>query len=109
MAVFKFKHIANGDSPTTIATVYTVPADTLVNLREIRLVNSTNADIIAQVKINFTGTDMDIIPEDITVPANSIYVDSCNVAMEAADFLRVKADQVGLTYIFSGVVDEPVS
>lgn len=93
--------------PTSVTTIYTVPANTTTLLKELAICNTRSSDINVRVFLVPSGgspATSNALVYDFAVPSNLPFVlGPLNTAMNAGATLRVQANVTGLTIISSGV------
>jgi len=98
-----YKKLGQGQLGTSVAVLYTVPADTSAIVKKIVLVNNDSEDLT--VELNHDGdTEATRILPPITIDAGGWAEFDGSICMEAADTLQGKGEQATeITYTIYGL------
>lgn len=105
--VYDFLSLAAGRlASVTTNTVYTVAAERKVVLRSIVLVNSGAVPVSLNLLIGRDGTDLYVLPKDLTLAVGHKYDDNSAVVLPAGSTLKLQCLTSGasLDFHLSGVL-----
>jgi len=105
--VIAIKQLANGQLPSTVGDLYTVPAGTTAIIKSISLVNTNTSDeTINLYVLKSGGTRRRIIPKNMTFYVQYMTVVDDEITLEAGD--KIQGDTTTASkvdYVVSGVTN----
>lgn len=83
-SVETFKRLAQGQLPTSVGTLYTVPSSTQTFVKEMRFANATGSAVAGVIIYNGGTAAANQITQSLTIPANGLLIINDN-GMEVTD------------------------
>ncbi len=98
--------ILNGTTPTSVATIYTVPSPTpalaksgnLVEINLFRFVNSTSGALTLSIYLNVNGTRRLLTPLAIEMPAGAAWDDVPTIQLRPGNTIDAEASGAGIDW-----------
>ena len=82
---------------------YTVPASREFLVKNIRIMNDTDTDYYAYLKIGINAGTLHCLLPQRDIAARYGYAENCNVIIRATEAIFGKAENTGVNYIITGL------